>query len=222
MFGGGQVTGECPVAHGWLDFSPAEQRRLAAKYVGVDEGRIDAEALARTGEWFDGIGETQRLSLLNAVCALGGRDWCPAERRALWAEIERLLPGKWNSNIGAVSVIVELRDPERFKAAALSAGLREDWSWVRDRFHAGASFSLREWRVRASLNIANDVAAAQGVGEESGGGRIARCEFDAFGPSFGPLGLLRHKFGKIDAGSARAELARRGFFPASGDHTDLG
>ena len=207
---------------GWASFSPAERRRLAAKYLGVAEAEVRPEGLALAADWFNGIGLAQRLSLVNAFFALGGGDGAAPARRRIWEEVARLLPGKWNSSIGEVSVILELRDPGRFRQAGRGAGMKEDWWFVRRLYHAGASFSLREWGVRASLNVANDTAAARAAGQSRGGGNIARAEFDAFGPKLGLLGLLRHKFGRLDAQLARLELARRGFIPDQNESVDAG
>jgi len=214
--GAGPVLTATAAEISWDHFSPNEQRRLAAKYLGASEREVSADGLAETAKWFDGLGLAQRLSLINAFFALGGGDGATPERRALWEQIARIIPGPWNSNIGEVSVIVELRDAKRFQQAGKAAGMRADWAWVRNKYHAGASFSLREWGVRASLNAANDTAAARAAGQGAGGGQLARVEFDAYGPRLGLLGLLRHKFGKIDAQMARWELAKRGLIPEPG------
>ena len=198
---------------GWDQFSSNEQKRLAAIYLGTTEAEVETGGLARTADWFNHLGPPQQMNLVNAFFALGGGDGATVERRALWNEIAQLLPGQSNSNIGQVSVILELRDAERFRQAGLAAGLKEDWAVIRWLYHRGASFSLREWNVKASLNFANDTAAAKSADQNRGGGQIVRVEFDAYGPSFSLLGLLRHKYGKIDAQIAGLDLMERGLIP---------
>ncbi|HZS07967.1 MAG TPA: hypothetical protein VFD58_24245 [Blastocatellia bacterium] len=201
----------------WQSLSLTERRRLAAKYLAVETADVDPDGLAQTEAWFATISEAgQRLNLMNCFFALGGGDNADRTRRGMWDQVARLIPGEWNSQIGLASLLVELRDAERFKRAGITAGLKEDYAFVRNRYHRGASFSLREWRVRASLNVANDTAAAIAVGFDEGGGRIARAEIDAWGPTFGLLGLWRHKFGKIDPQIVRLAMTERGLIPESG------
>jgi hypothetical protein len=200
----------------WDNLKRSERVRLAAKYLGVGETEVSEDGLTAAADWFESLGPSQRLNVINAFFALGGGDDAAPERRALWDQIARLVTGEWNSQIGEVSVIFELRETEAFKRAAKAAGLKGDWAPIRWWFHRGASFSLREWRVRASLNVANDKAAARAAGQERGGGHVVRVEFDAYGPAFSLGGLLRHYRGQIDAQAARVELARRGIIQGEG------
>lgn len=197
----------------WGYLSLAEQIRLAARYLGCSESEVTAQGLAQTADWIASLGPSQRHNLFNHFFALGGGDLTIPARRALWDGIKRVWPGQYNSHVGEVSLLLELVDAEQFRQAGKAAGLREDITLVRWWYHRGASFSLREWGVRASLNIANDTAAARAMGEPRGGGNFVRAEFDAHGPSWGPLSWLKHLYGRMDVHTARVELVKRGLMP---------
>src|SRR5438552_15278021 len=102
----------------WQSFSLTERKRLAVKYLAIEIADVDSDRLAQAEAWFATLSEAgQRLNLMNCFFALGGGDNADRERRAMWDQVARLIPGEWNSQIGLASILIELRDAERFKQA---------------------------------------------------------------------------------------------------------